>query len=77
MVPVEKKTLEHVLMWIVLLLIVLLPPLVAVAAIGFFGMVQLGEIGSEGRWAEEAFKSKPATSGRFLRNDWFDTPLLV
>jgi len=37
MKPEEKRTLKHLLMWIVLLLVVLLPPLIA---IGFFGSVQ-------------------------------------
>ncbi len=35
----EEKFLKHLLMRIVLLLIVLLPPLIAVIAIGFFGSI--------------------------------------
>jgi hypothetical protein len=36
----EKKALKQLLLWIVLLLMVLLPPLIAVLAIGCFGSVK-------------------------------------
>jgi hypothetical protein len=35
----EKKTLRNLLMWVVLLLLFLLPALIAVIALGFFGSV--------------------------------------